>query len=798
MDSKVSHSRNQTPAAEAEADKATEKTSTVSSVPAPSEAGKVTFTPGENTKLPPEAEALAARVKAYDPKADTRLILSAWAYAERAHANQKRASGEPYFTHPQAVAEILADLKLDDATIATGLLHDTVEDTEATPVEIERLFGKEVAELVDGVTKIEELDLVTKKAKQAENFRKLLLAISGDIRVLLVKLADRLHNMRTLHYVRPEKRARISEETMEIYAPLAGRMGIQWLRDELEEYAFRWRYPEAYRTVVDRLEKLHARNQGLIEEITQQLQEKLAACKIDARVMARKKKPFSVWKKMENRQISLEQLSDIYGFRIITKSVEDCYRVLGVVHTSWRFVQERFKDFISLPKENDYQSIHTTVLGPRNQRVELQIRTEEMHEVAEYGIAAHSLYKDTPEETTSAARRRRLQESSAYQWLRRHVDMLREGDNPEEFLENTRLELFSDQVFCFTPKGRLIVLPKGATPIDFAYAVHTDIGNRCVGCKINKRHMPLITPLKNGDEVEIITSDAQRPPAAWENIVKTGKARSAIRRATREAVREQFRELGRNILIRAFDRAGEKFREQDLEARLHRLSQNSVDEVLTAVGRGELSSNDVLAAVHPASQQKADKPKRLSIKRNEAGWVALGKKALGLKFRWPGTTSRSGQKPSPGKAIPIRGIKGDLPVRFAPRCGAVPGDRIVGILTPGEGITIYPIGSKALSQFDNEMERWIDVTWDIDEDNPNRFPAYITVTAINEPGSLAQIAQLIGECDGNIDNIRMLSRASDYTVMQIDLEVWDLKHLSRILSGLKALPVVNRVERIYG
>jgi guanosine-3',5'-bis(diphosphate) 3'-pyrophosphohydrolase len=732
---------------------------------------------------------LVERVKSYEPDADEALLNRAYVYAMKAHGNQKRASGAPFFSHPLEVAAILAEMRLDDATIATALLHDTIEDTGATRSEIDALFGPEIGSLVDGLTKIKKLDLVTKKAEQAENFRKLLLAISSDIRVLLVKLADRLHNMRTLEHVKPAKRKLIAEETMEIYAPLAGRMGMQWLREELEDHAFRWLNPEGYAAVVDRLKMLRERNQGLIEEIENALTKKLEEAKVTAIVAGREKKPYAIWSKMERKQISLEQLSDIYAFRIVVGQEMDCYRALAVVHTTWHAVPGRFKDYISSPKQNDYQSIHTTIIGPRHQRAELQLRTERMHSVAEYGVAAHALYKDVTNGSLPK------QESNAYRWLRHLVEMLLEGDNPEEFLEHTKLELFQDQVFCFTPKGRLIALPRGANPIDFAYAVHTDIGNTCVGAKINGRPMPLVTELRNGDEVEIICSEArspQAPPSAWQSLAVTGKARSAIRRATRDAVRAQYGKLGREILERAFSRRGKTFSEEGIGQAVGRLSQKTAEDVIAAVGRGELSSADVIRAVWPEEASAETPKRRRKVKRTEEGWFGLGK-VMGLKFRWPGSSGRS--RPAGASSIPIRGLRGDLPVSFA-EDGAVPGDRIVGILNPGQGITIYPIHAEALKAFDEEPERWIDVTWDIDEDNPQRFPAKIAVIALNEPGSLAQVAAVIGEADGNIDNIKMMKRVPDYAEMIIDLEVWDLTHLNEIIAGLRAKDVVSSAARV--
>lgn len=730
---------------------------------------------------------LVDRVKRYNPNTDEELLNRAYVYAMRAHGTQKRASGDPFFAHPLEVAALLTDLKLDDATIVAAVLHDTVEDTEATLEEIENLFGPDIRRLVDGLTKIKKLDLVSKKAAQGENFRKLLLAIVDDIRVLLVKLADRLHNMRTLHYMAPEKRLRIAEETVEIYAPLAGRMGMQELREELEELAFRHIKPEAHETITKRLEEVTQREGRVISEIENDLKTKLAERGIEAQVYGRRKRPYSIWKKMERKSVSFEQLSDIFGFRVIVEKPEDCYRVLGIVHMTWPMVPGRYKDYISTPKQNDYRSLHTTVVGPGRQRVELQIRTDKMDRVAEYGIAAHARYKDG----RTAGAIGEADESRAYQWLRRTVDLLAEGDNPEEFLEHTKLELFHDQVFCFTPKGRLIALPRGATPIDFAYAVHTDVGNTAVGARINGRIAPLLTELQNGDEVEITRAEGQAPPAAWESLAVTGKARAAIRRATRAAVRRQYAGLGRQILERAFQRAERAFSDEKLKAALKRLARSTVDDVFAAVGRGEMFSGDVVKAVYPDLEPE----KRLALDAKSKGgaagkgWFELRQGGENLKFKLP--------EESPGAdAIPIRGLGGDLPVRFAPGGGAVPGDRIVGILTPGEAVTIYPIQSPSLAAFDNEPERWLDVRWDLDDKRPQRFPARIQLNSINEPGSLAQITTTIAEHDGNIDAVQMVRPTPDFTDVTIDLTVWDLKHLSAIVSELREKRVISRVERV--
>ncbi|MCB1477787.1 MAG: bifunctional (p)ppGpp synthetase/guanosine-3',5'-bis(diphosphate) 3'-pyrophosphohydrolase [Tepidamorphaceae bacterium] len=752
---------------------------------------------------------LVERVARYNPHTDEHLLNRAYVYAMKAHGSQTRASGDPYFSHPLEVAAILTNLRLDDATIVAALLHDTIEDTDTTRDEIDRLFGPEIGALVEGLTKIKKLDLVSKRAAQAENLRKLLLAIADDVRVLLVKLADRLHNMRTLQYVPEDKRARIAEETLDIYAPLAGGMGMHWMREELEDLAFQVLQPDAYRVISTQLAERRDESAKVISEIALALREKIGAAGIQAEISGREKRPYSVWSKMERKAVSFEQLSDIYAFRVIVENVADCYRTLGIVHMTWSMVPGRFKDYISTPKQNDYRSLHTTVLGPGHQRVELQVRTREMHEIAEYGVAAHVIYKENVSDSVKSGngvRKDRLAsiDSNAYRWLKQLVDMLAEGDTPEEFLEHTKLQLYQDQVFCFTPKGRVISLPRGANAIDFAYAVHTDVGNNAIGCKINGRLEPLISQLSNGDEVEVLTAKNQVPPAAWESLVMTGKARQSIRRAARTQIRTQYAGLGRKMLERSFARISRTYSDEKLTAVLARLGQSNVEDALSAVGRGEIPASDVIKAVYPdhRDERARDKASTGGTTRNEEGWFGL-RRAMGLKFRLPGRASRESKlaaeksEAGPG-AIPIRGLHGDLPVQFAPKGGAVPGDRIVGIMMPGEAITIYPIQSPELKQFDEHPERWLDVRWDIDPDDPERFPAVIAVRALNEPGSLAEIAQIIGEQDANIDTVTMTMRAPDFTEMEIALEVWDLKHLNRIMALLRSAAVVNAVWRVNG
>ncbi|AJY46600.1 RelA/SpoT family protein [Martelella endophytica] len=727
---------------------------------------------------------LVERVQKYKPDADVALLNKAYVYAMQKHGRQKRASGDPYISHPLEVAAILTDLHMDESTIAVALLHDTIEDTSATRAEIDQFFGDEIGALVEGLTKIKRLDLVSRKAQQAENLRKLLLSVADDVRVLLVKLADRLHNMRTLYYMRPDKRRRISEETMEIYAPLAGRMGMQDMREELEDLAFQYINPEAYQTIRDKLQDLSGQNKVLVQSIEEELKALLIKQGLgEVKVKGRQKKPYSIFHKMQTKSLSFEQMSDLYGFRIIVDEVEDCYRALGLVHTTWRMVPERFKDYISNPKQNNYQSLHTTIVGPQRQRIELQIRTKRMNEIAEYGIAAHSLYK----EGKTGRREVADDETNVFSWFRRTIEALAEGDSPEEFLEHTKLELFQDQVFCFTPKGKLIALPKDATPIDFAYAVHTNVGDTCVGAKVNGRMMPLVTRLNNGDEVEIIRSGVQVPPPAWEGIVVTGKARAAIRRATRQAIRKQYSGLGYRILNRTFERSGKTFSREVLAPALHRLGQSDVEDVIAAVGRNELSSYDVLRAVFPDHK---DERATANVKPStEEGWVNLPK-GEGMAFRLPDNNGEA------AAGMPLRGLSAGVTVRFAP-WGAVPGDRVVGIVEDDKSITVYPIQSPALQKFDDQPNRWIDIRWDLDSTDDIRFRVRVDMNVLNLPGTLARVSEKIATLDVNIRSIQMEVVADDFAEVKMELEVWDLRQLTQAINQLQALDCVANVTRVF-
>ncbi len=729
---------------------------------------------------------LVERVRSYYPTADEALLNRAYVYAMKMHGSQTRASGDPYFSHPLEVAGILTDLKLDPATIVTALLHDTIEDTDATHEEIAGLFGEEIAQLVDGVTKLTRLELTNEESKQAENFRKLILAISKDVRVLLVKLADRLHNMRTLEHIKkPETRRRIAQETMDIYAPLAGRMGMQSFRDQLEDLSFAELYPEAREAVKSRLDSKQESNRELVVRIADDIKRRLAAVGIEAWVSGRTKTAYSIWKKMERKSISLEQLSDIYGFRVVVDSVDDCYRALGVLHSQWPTVPGRFKDYISTPKGNNYRSIHTTVVGPERERVEVQLRTLEMHEVDEFGVAAHWFYKDYVENGSKKNISASDELVAPFRWLREVVGMLQHGATPQEFLEHTKLEMFQDQVFCFTPKGRLIALPRGATPIDFAYAVHTDIGDRCVGAQVNGRHVPLRSALHNGDEVEIIATEQQVPPPGWEAVVKTGKARAAIRAHRRRAERDEHIRLGKGIVESALRAEGLPCDEAALEVAIGDLQAATIDALYEQVGRTTLSIDTVVQVMgdHFTPEKR---PRRAGMK---GATVA----AAAERARGSGVVPRRRRD-----AVPIYGAGPGTGVILSPVSMPIPGDRIVGIVQPGQGVEVYRIDSPALAEFDDEPERWIDLAWDIDADEHRLFPARVMLTLANSPGALGEVATVTGKHGANIENLTTLERRPDFYEMSVDIAVESAKHLERLMNGLRMLKSVSAARRVYG
>lgn len=710
---------------------------------------------------------LVDKVSGYLSNLDENLLNQAYVFTVKKHGDQKRASGDPYFSHPVEVAGILTELKLDEPTIVTGLLHDTLEDTDATYEELQRLFGEEVAQLVDGVTKLSKLELTADQNKQAENFRKLLVATANDIRVLIVKLADRLHNMRTLHYIQdPKRKQRIAQETLEIYAPLAGRMGIQSFREELEDLSFKMLKPQGYSLISDKLVALKAERSDMLDSIAYDLKNLLTEESVEAAVEGREKSPFSIWRKMENKSISLEQLSDIFGFRVIVNGEVDCYRALGAVHRKWQFVPGRFKDFISVPKTNNYRSLHTTIIGPNRQRVEIQIRTSEMHTIAQNGVAAHWLYKESDDE-----RRKVFEDIKPFKWLQELVDQLKIANTAEEFLEDTKMELFHDQVFCFTPKGRIIALPKGATPLDFAYAVHTEVGNSCAGARVNGNITPIRTVLRNGDEVEIIRAEGQLPSANWESIVVTGKARAAIRHHLRENEHLAHIQTGREIIASVFQAEKKSNDDNHLERALVPLDCETLDDLYAMVGGGEVSGTEVFRKVYP--DQKSP------------GMLVTALNAI---------TSKVG---SDGKKnAPVIGGDSFSAIKFAPDTFPLPGDRIVGIMTPGEGVMVYPISSPLLQDYEAELDRWLPLKWDNDASHDRMYDTRLSLTVANKIGALAIISRTIGEFGANISNLSMNQRDEDFCLLEMDLVVRDLNHVKEIISALRGSRLVNRVKRV--
>ena len=718
-------------------------------------------------------------IQGYDPKADTSLIESAYVIAAQAHGTQRRDNGDPYITHPLAVARILADYHLDVASIATALLHDVIEDTGFKLSDLEARFGKEIAGLVDGVTKLTRLELQSDRTKQAENFRKLVLAMSRDIRVLLVKLADRLHNMRTLHFVRdPDRRRRIARETMEIYAPLAERIGMDAVKTELQTLSFKQLEPEAYATIQARLNFLRGQGADVIDDVRNEL---IRVCEASGThivdITGREKSPYSIWEKMHRRNVAFEQLSDIMAFRIVVETKADCYAALGAVHSAYPVIAGRFKDYISTPKSNGYQSLHTgvTLRQPRNQKIEVQIRTAEMNDVAENGVASHWVYK-APEKKVDGS------DVQRFRWVQDLLEILEDSAAPDEFLENTKLELYADQVFCFTPKGQLIQLPRGATPVDFAYAVHSQVGDTCVGAKVNGRLMPLRHHLENGDQVEVMTARGGTPSPQWERFVVTGKARARIRRFIHQEQRQQSRDAGRAELTKSFRQAGVDGSEKAIEPALKALKYTSLDDMYVAIGNGNLAARDVVHAAYPELRQAPRAPRMVP--------PMLPRGKAPAKF---------------DHDMPITGLVPGMAYSFAGCCHPVPGDEIVGIVTTGKGVTIHARDCQTLAGFAATPERFIDVDWNYEAvgrgtpgSKGSGHTARISVIATNEQGALADLANAVAKQEGAILNLKIVNRQQDFMEVLIDVDVRDIGHLSKVIVGLRSLKAVKGVERATG
>jgi guanosine-3',5'-bis(diphosphate) 3'-pyrophosphohydrolase len=690
---------------------------------------------------------LVERVKAYDPDADEAVLNRAYVFTVQKHGSQKRASGDPYFSHPVEVAGLMTELKLDQETIVTALLHDTVEDTLATIEEIEEKFGPEVARLVDGVTKLSKIETLTDTERAAENLRKFLLAMSEDLRVLLVKLADRLHNMRTLHYIRSEdKRRRIARETMDIFAPLAERVGMYEYMREMQLLAFEQLEPEAYATITGRLASIRSQEGGQVDAIALKIKQALAEAGLAVEVWGREKHPYSIWKKMSERHVTFEQITDIMAFRVLTDSPDDCYKALGVLHQNWQMIPGRFKDYVSTPKANGYRSLHTALIYQNSMRVEVQIRTREMHRTNEFGLAAHWAYKqgDRPDGQVS--------------WLRDLIEIVDASHDADELLEHTRLAIYQDRIFAFTPKGALHQLSKGATAVDFAYAVHTDLGNSAVGAKINGRHMPLRTQLANGDVVDIIKASNAAPKLSWLGFVVTGKARAAIRRAVRAKERQEVAALGGKLFEEIAGRLPSRIGRKAINAALKRLGMEEEEDLMFAVGSAKLTDRQVMEALVPGSTAEL---------ADDAVWA------------------RSDQ------AISIRGLTPGMGFQLAECCHPVPGDRIVGLRRPGEKVEVHTID--CLSLADGVDSDWLDLSWG---ERSTGAVGRLRLVLYNRPGTLAEVTRIFAANRANVTNLQMGQRDEHFGTYEIDLEVLDVAHLARIAAALRASDAVAEAARI--
>ena len=687
---------------------------------------------------------LVERVKEYHPDADEALLNRAYVYTVQKHGSQKRASGDPYFSHPVEVAGLMTDLKLDQETIMTALLHDTVEDTLATIEDIEDNFGPDVARLVDGVTKLSKIEQMAENERAAENLRKFLLAMSEDLRVLLVKLADRLHNMRTLHHIKsPEKRRRIARETMDIYAPLAERVGMYEYMREMQLLAFEQLEPEAYATIDRRLEQLRQSDAGQVDRIALDIKQALAAAGLEVEVWGREKHPYSIWKKMAERHLPFEQVTDIMAFRVLTDNVADCYAALGVLHTTFQFVPGRFKDYISTPKNNGYRSLHTTLFYDKSMRVEVQLRTREMHRTNGFGLAAHWAYKQGGRHDGQVA------------WLRDLIEIVDASHDAEELLEHTKLAIYQDRIFAFTPKGALFQLPKGATAVDFAFAVHTDLGAQTVGAKINGRHMPLRTPLGNGDVVEIIKGKNAEPQLSWLGFVVTGKARASIRRAVRAKERAEIAEIGAKLYDEIAERLPAKVGKKALNQALERLEMEDKDDLMYAIGAAKLSDREVMEALVPGST--ADMPEESEQER----------------------------------AISIKGLTAGVGFDLAQCCHPVPGDRIVGLRRPHDTVEVHAID--CLELVNGVDADWVDLSWG---ERSHGAIGRLHVVLYNRPGTLAEMAGVFARNNANVMHLELTQRDDPFHTYVLDLEVQDLAHLTRIISALRATDAVAQAERV--
>ncbi len=704
------------------------------------------------------------KIRSYNPSADLDLVRKAYVFSAKVHQGQVRLSGEPYLNHPMEVAYILAYLRMDVPTIATGLLHDTIEDTLTTLDELKSVFGGEVAELVDGVTKLSKITFRTREERQAESFRKMILAMARDIRVVIVKLADRLHNMRTLDHHPPARQRKIAQETLDIYAPLANRMGISWVKTELEDLSFRYLHPETFYDLVGKVAKKKKEREKYIEEVKAQILAKLDEHGIPAEVSGRSKHLYSIYLKMERQGIDFEQVYDLIAFRVMVQTIRECYAVLGIIHSTWKPIPGRFKDYIAMPKANMYQSLHTTVLGPYGERMEVQIRTEEMHQVAEEGIAAHWKYKEGKVATG--------REDKRFAWLRQLLEWQQELKDSREFMDSVKIDLFPEEVYVFTPKGDVRELPKGSSPIDFAYSIHTDVGHRCIGARVNGRLVPLKTELRNGDIVEVMTSAGQTPGKDWLKFVRTSKARNKIRQWIKAEQREKSVQLGRDLLEKELRKHGFSLNRilgsEDMGFAVEELGFRTEEDLMAAVGYGKVSLGQIVGRVVPAEKLKAEPPK-------------------------PGRIDRVLEKirKKPSTAIKIHGVE-DIMVRFAKCCNPLPGDPVIGFITRGRGVTVHTTDCPHAREGD--PERRIEVEWDMKKKASR--PAKIRVYCVDQKGMLAGITGAITNCEANIINANVYSTADHKGVNNFEVDVQDLDHLNRVINAILKVKGVYKVERM--
>ncbi|MDE0723590.1 MAG: bifunctional (p)ppGpp synthetase/guanosine-3',5'-bis(diphosphate) 3'-pyrophosphohydrolase [Alphaproteobacteria bacterium] len=712
---------------------------------------------------------LIDKVKSYNPSCDVGLINKAYVFSMRAHGNQKRASGQPYLIHPLEVASILADLKLDDASICVGLLHDTVEDTLTTYDEIKDIFGREIADLVDGVTKLSQIKFNTKAVEQAENFRKMFLAMSKDIRVLLVKLADRLHNMRTMeHIASSDKRRRKAQETIDIYAPLADRIGLYAIKSELEDLSFKEINPDEYQRISRRLDEFIEKEE-LVDKVSHELKDELRNHGFEkAYIKGRAKTIYSIYRKMVKKNLTFDQLTDIVAYRVVMEDVKSCYEILGMIHSLYKAIPGRFKDYISNPKPNGYQSLHTSLIGPFGNRMEVQIRTTEMDEVSEIGVAAHWLYKQTEGGGSEGAQ---------YAWLRKMLEMLNNTDDPEEFLENTKLDLFKEHVFVFTPKGDLVSLPVGATPLDFAYEVHSEVGHRCQAAKINGRVVPLRARLNNGDQIDIITNNGQEPSPAWREFVVTGKARAAINRYLRSKELVEHLRLGKDMLDKYLKKEGINLKDADLKPFFEKYNLKDLDAAYAGIAQGRLFPKQLISTVFPDYYKEALNEKAANERLVES------------------TKSRPDKEIERDLSVGIQGLTPGISIHFGKCCNPLPGEPIVGIINTGRGVTVHTKMCKNLVTLSDQPDRWLSLNWDGEESEERVYVVRVKVQLAHEPGALSDFSTAVFNGAGNIVDLHIERRATDTYEIRTDIEVRDILHYEKIIAGLKALSCVRSVER---